>query len=301
MAEAVAGLAAVRGAWIASDEPRMLVRAARHYEGAVAECISCCVRTCVVERARGAWVVCETPARIDLAGGWSDTPPVCYDNPQGGRVVNAAIQIDGRCPIGARARRIDAPLLRITIDPAAGPIEVRELSQLEDYNSPLAPGALPKCVILFCGVASLRDPRGRTLAEQLAHGGGGLEVESWSRLPTGSGLGTSSILAAALVAAVGVASGVEYGADALTHAVLQVEQMLTTGGGWQDQAGGILPGVKRCASEPQLPLSVHSAVLPIAPGACAALSRHLQLVYTGKTRLARNLLQDVLRLSLIHI
>ena len=44
---AVASLAAVRAAWVGADEPRMLVRAARHYEGAVAECISCCVRTCV--------------------------------------------------------------------------------------------------------------------------------------------------------------------------------------------------------------------------------------------------------------
>jgi fucokinase len=32
---AVASLAAVRAAWVGADEPRMLVRAARHYEGAV--------------------------------------------------------------------------------------------------------------------------------------------------------------------------------------------------------------------------------------------------------------------------
>ena len=301
---AVTALAEVRAAWIGADEPRMLVRAARHYEGAVAECISCCVRTCVATATvppearrpqRGAWVVCEAPARLDLAGGWSDTPPICYEHAAGGVVINAAIQIDGRCPIGARARRIDEPVLRITIDPAAGPIIVSELSGMEDYNSPLAPGALPKCVLLFCGVVSLSDPEGRTLAEQLASGGGGLELESWSHLPTGSGLGTSSILAAALVAAVGLASGRDYAPEALTHAVLQVEQMLTTGGGWQDQAGGILPGFKRCSSAAALPLRVVSRVLPLAEGHCALLSRHLQLVYTGKTRLARNLLQDVLR------
>ena len=301
---AVAALAEVRAAWIGADEPRMLVRAARHYEGAVAECISCCVRTCVATATvppearrppRGAWVVCEAPARLDLAGGWSDTPPICYEHAAGGVVINAAIQIDGRCPIGARARRIDEPLLRITIDPVAGPITVSELSGMEDYNSPLAPGALPKCVLLFCGVVSLFDPEGRTLAEQLASGGGGLELESWSHLPTGSGLGTSSILAGALVAAVGLASGRDYAPEALTHAVLQVEQMLTTGGGWQDQAGGILPGFKRCSSAAALPLRVVSRVLPLAEPHCALLSRHLQLVYTGKTRLARNLLQDVLR------
>lgn len=45
--------------------------------------------------------------------------------------------------------------------------------------------------------------------------------------------------------------------------LLQVEQMLTTGGGWQDQAGGLLPGVKRCSSLAVLPLAVESAILPV--------------------------------------
>lgn len=37
------------------------------------------------------WVICETAARIDLSGGWSDTPPICYE--QGGAVVNLALKI----------------------------------------------------------------------------------------------------------------------------------------------------------------------------------------------------------------
>lgn len=40
MAQAVLALATVRDAWVASGEPKMLMRAARHYEGAVAESIS---------------------------------------------------------------------------------------------------------------------------------------------------------------------------------------------------------------------------------------------------------------------
>lgn len=31
------------------------------------------------------------------------------------------------------------------------------------------------------------------------------------------------------------AAGLEYTTEALNHAVLHLEQMLTTGGGWQDQ------------------------------------------------------------------
>ena len=95
-----------------------------------------------------------------------------------------------------------------------------------------------------------------------------------------------------VVACVGRAAGVEWGTDALAHAVLRVEQMLTTGGGWQDQIGGVVGGVKACScAAASLPLSVCTRPLPLSATAIAALEAHLQLVYTGKTRLARNLLQ----------
>lgn len=40
---------------------------------------------------KNTWLVCESPARIDLSGGWSDTPPVCYEN--GGSVLNVSLLI----------------------------------------------------------------------------------------------------------------------------------------------------------------------------------------------------------------
>ncbi|KAL1512053.1 hypothetical protein AB1Y20_005327 [Prymnesium parvum] len=298
--EATAALAALRDAWTADGQPRQLVRAARHYEGAVAECTSLCVKSCAVHAApcaplpQGAWVVCEAPCRVDLAGGWSDTPPICYEHTGGGRVINAAITVDGACPIGAKCRRLALPILRFSVDEGASFLEYSTLGGLTDYLSPLAPAALVKCVCLFCGVFSLRA-HAPPLEAQLRAAGGGLEVASWSRLPTGSGLGTSSILAAALVRCVGRATGKEYAPSELTHAVLQVEQMLTTGGGWQDQAGGLFPALKRCSSAAALPLAVEARVLAIPAAALRLLSSHLALVYTGKTRLARNLLQDVLR------
>ena len=67
-------------------------------------------------------------------------------------------------------------------------------------------------------------------------------------LPQGSGLGTSSILAAALVAAVARVFGQDYASQEepgpLLHAVLRVEQLLSSGGGWQDQIGAMLGGIK---------------------------------------------------------
>ena len=39
----------------------------------------------------GVRVEARCPARLDLSGGWTDTPPICYE--LGGRVVDLAIQV----------------------------------------------------------------------------------------------------------------------------------------------------------------------------------------------------------------
>lgn len=64
-----------------------------------------------------------------------------------------------------------------------------------------------------------------------------------------------------------------------------------TGGGWQDQVGGLMPGIKVGRSRAQLPLKVEVEEITVPEGFVQTLNDHLLLVYTGKTRLARNLLQ----------
>lgn len=67
--------------------------------------------------------------------------------------------------------------------------------------------------------------------------------------------------------------------------------LLLAGGGWQDQVGGLVPGLKIGRSKPQLPLKVEVEQIAIPKGFTHILNGHLLLLYTGKTRLARNLLQ----------
>eukprot|EP00548_Thalassiothrix_antarctica_P017801 CAMPEP_0194198258 /NCGR_PEP_ID=MMETSP0154-20130528/77664_1 /TAXON_ID=1049557 /ORGANISM="Thalassiothrix antarctica, Strain L6-D1" /LENGTH=341 /DNA_ID=CAMNT_0038923027 /DNA_START=89 /DNA_END=1111 /DNA_ORIENTATION=- len=50
------------------------------------------------------WTVATAPARIDLAGGWSDTPPICFQ--YGGAVVGLAVNVDNRKPLSCRCRTI---------------------------------------------------------------------------------------------------------------------------------------------------------------------------------------------------
>ena len=79
--------------------------------------------------------------------------------------------------------------------------------------------------------------------------------------------------------------------DSLIHAVLIVEQMLTTGGGWQDNAGGLLPGFKMTRSKASLPLKVEVETLNLPQTTIDAVAQRLLCVYSGKPRLAKNLLQ----------
>ena len=153
-------------------------------------------------------------------------------------------------------------------------------------------GALLKAAVCCANVIDITSSK--TLQQQLKEKyGGGFEVQSWSNLPQGSGLGASSILSGALMAALLSAAGMSYDLDSLIHAVLHLEQMLTTGGGWQDQVGGLLPGIKLGRSEGKLPLKVESEVLKIDDEKTKRIVDHSLLVFTGKPRLAKNMLQVI--------
>ncbi|KAJ8417008.1 hypothetical protein AAFF_G00282350 [Aldrovandia affinis] len=269
----VEALAEQRRNW--GSRPDLLVRAARHYEGAgqvlLRQAVMSAQRFVSIGQGKippiGEWQEVECPARLDLSGGWSDTPPIAFE--RGGAVVNVAVKVDGRRPIGAKARRIKEPRLILVSSSSGRDCRVateticETLRDLEDHCQPHAPGALLKAV--------------------------------WSLLPHGSGLGTSSILAGAVLAAVYRCTGRTFDTDSLIHAVLHLEQTLTTGGGWQDQVGGLVGGVKLARSRASLPLKVEVERLDLSQDFLLSLQQRLLLVYTGKTRLARNLLQDVVR------
>ncbi|XP_054054964.1 L-fucose kinase isoform X2 [Rissa tridactyla] len=304
IAGGVRELAAERQKWM--SRPALLVRAARHYEGAeqilVRQAVMSSCQFVTVAQAElpplGRWVQVACPARLDLSGGWSDTPPITYEH--GGAVVDVAVLVDGCRPIGARVRRISEPELRLVslcgMPQGEAPVELvcRELEHLRDYCQPHAPGALLKAAFICTQVVQF--PSQKPLRAQLMESfGGGFEVHTWSKLPHGSGLGTSSILAGAVMASLYRAAGKAASTESLIHAVLHLEQRLTTGGGWQDQVGGLVPGIKIGRSKAQLPLRVEVEKIPVPSGFTQTLNDHLLLVYTGKTRLARNLLQDVVR------
>lgn len=348
---AIAALASVRAEWCRSRH--FVGRAARHYERASGILVAHSVATASILPPKevsqpdiGVWICASAPARVDLAGAWSDTPPVTYEAGAnapdaangGGSVCNVGVLVDGVRSIGARVCRTKA--LRIVLRqrskaPPEEDVDAREcvLVSLDDFagfDDPASDGSLVKCALLCAGIVSLKGVHACEAAESsglaaagsleqqlLLSVGGGLEIETWSTLPIGSGLGGSSIVGAVALAALTRAAGRLYDLAALSMMTLRLEQLLTTGGGWQDQVGGLYPGVKigRCA--PGLPLQLYTCAVangstrvriddalpegfeekkPCEPTEVDALvNRHLLLVYTGRARLAKNLLQRVLR------
>lgn len=227
------------------------------------------------------------PARIDLGGGWSDTPPFCLD--WGGTVLNAALLLDGECPIEARVARLSEPVIEVHPGAGIAPLRVVTAKALLAPAEPGDPYALARTALRMTGWFA----PGASLARTLESRGGGLRVETEVRLPMGSGLGASSILAAALLQALAALGGEPLEADPLCDLVLELEQRMSTGGGWQDQAGGIYPGMKLLSSSPGAPQRVRCQRLDWTAARRAEFERRLVLAPTGIARVARNLLQQV--------
>jgi galactokinase/mevalonate kinase-like predicted kinase len=232
----------------------------------------------------------RSPVRLDLAGGWSDTPP--YTLRYGGQVVNVAVDLNGQPPIQVFCRKTNERHIKIhSIDLGTSEIVTR-IEELEDYSDPTSPFGLPKAAFCLLGITR-RNLSGLSLVRYLDAMGCGIEVTLVCAVPKGSGLGTSSILAATILAALHRFFGKSVTNEEIFLQVLQMEQMLTTGGGWQDQIGGVVGGVKYIESKaglrPNLVIHQLDPYLFQDRGSAG----HFTLFYTGITRLAKNILQEV--------
>ena len=230
----------------------------------------------------------RSPVRIDIAGGWTDTPPYCLM--EGGNVINLAIELNGQPPLQTYVKPSkDYHIVLRSID--LGAMEVVETTeQLMDFMHVGSPFSIPKAALVLAGFG-----HGPSLREELEAFGSGIELTLLSAIPAGSGLGTSSILAATVLGALNDFCGLGWDKNEIGHRTLMLEQMLTTGGGWQDQFGGVLGGVKLLQTgrgfeqNPQVRWLPNDLWTQPEYRAC-----HL-LYYTGITRMAKHILAEIVR------
>ena len=179
----------------------------------------------------------ELPIRVNFGGGWSDTPPYC--NEHGGTVLNAAAKLNGICPVVVTVKRIEKPCIALASTDSGAYDEFTETgSGCRAAGTPLTP--TPSTRRPFWPAALCRCPEQVPLESILEKLGGGLYLSTAVMgIPRGSGLGTSSILAGACVKAIFQYIGKEVTENELYSYVLCMEQLMSTGGGWQDQVGGL--------------------------------------------------------------
>jgi galactokinase/mevalonate kinase-like predicted kinase len=237
----------------------------------------------------------RSPIRFDLAGGWTDTPPYCIEH--GGKVLNLAADLNGQPPIRVFAKLSERPEQVMRSIDLGVEERVRTYAELDTFGQPDRPFALAKAAFALAGFLPHFHANGgfASLEQQLREFGGGIELSLLSAVPKGSGLGTSSILAATVLAALGDLCGLDWDRNVLFTRTLALEQMLTTGGGWQDQAGAIFRGIKLIETTPGPAQKPSIRWLPQHLFDHDYANRSILLYYTGLTRLAKNILAEIVR------
>jgi len=237
---------------------------------------------------------CRSPLRMDLAGGWTDTPP--YSMMYGGQVVNVAVNLNGQPPVQVFGRVISEPRIVLKSIDLGSQIHLTKFEDLSAEVGAHSEFSLAKTALALSGFTPqfVSQPEA-SLVRQLEAFGGGIELTMVAAVPKGSGLGTSSILSAAILATLSEVCGHYWNHQQLFDRVTASEQMLTTGGGWQDQAGGVLPGIKLLTSRPGVRQELNTNWLPEQALTGAISAGAALLYYTGVNRLAKDVLKEIVR------
>ena len=238
----------------------------------------------------------RSPIRLDLAGGWSDTPPYCLE--YGGSVVNVAVDLNGQPPIQVFARVSDDPSIVIRSIDLGLEDRITSYADLQELGKLGSGFGIARAALALAGLSPEFHINGGydSLQQQLKKEfGGGIEISMLAAIPKGSGLGTSSILSATLLGTLSELCGHYWTMDDLFIRTMALEQMLTSGGGWQDQAGGIFGGIKLLETKPGLTQNAVVRWLPDDLLSGDNVNKRVLLYYTGITRVAHNILGEIVR------
>lgn len=236
----------------------------------------------------------RSPVRIDIAGGWTDTPPFCLI--EGGDVVNFAIELNGQPPLQAYVKPCkEYHIVCRSIDLGATEV-IDTYSQLREFNKVGSPFSIPKAALALAGFhPEFCNEQYPSLEAQLKAFGAGIEITLFSAIPAGSGLGTSSILAATVLGAVSDFCSLGWDKNEICRRTLVLEQLLTTGGGWQDQFGGVFGGVKLLQTSRGFDQNPQIRWLPDDIYSDPEYASCHILYYTGITRTAKAILAEIVR------
>ena len=218
------------------------------------------------------------PVRVNWGGGWTDTPPHC--NEKGGVVLNAAMKLRGICPVQITVKRLDELHVEFESKDIGVYTTVDSAAEIQDCHNPYDSFALHKAALIACGIIPVREEA--DLQEILKRMGGGIYLSTQVYgVPKGSGLGTSSILSGACVKGIFEFLGQERTDAEIYDVVLGMEQIMSTGGGWQDQVGGLTEGIKLISTKPGIAQNLVVEKIEMPEEGKKELKERFALIYTG--------------------
>lgn len=221
-------------------------------------------------------VAMRLPVRVNFSGTWTDAMPYCVYN--GGEVVNMAVTVDGEKPIEVIAEKIDGKHIEFCSDGISEIFVFDEDKNGEDFSD----FNLHRAVLQTAGISKeTRLENGFRLTTRV------------TSIDKGSGLGTSSILLGGCFKALGELLGKEYTDDEIFEMVFVAEQIMKTGGGWQDQAGGLIPGMKVISTDAGTEQKLCVKEIVLSEAFRKFISEKFILIPTGQRHFGRFIVNDV--------
>ena len=201
--------------------------------------------------------ISQTPYRISLGGGGTDLP--FYANERGGRLITAAI--NQYVKVSVARRPLDEKILIQTTD-------VQFANRIDDIDNELIREALRYFNINKA-----------------------IQVATFTTVPTGIGLGSSSTVLIGLINALSRINNCEYSALEIAKLAYHIErEILRHSGGVQDQyiasLGGIqVMRIKESGEVSCKPLNIDEQIR-------IRLQNHLVLIFTGQERVSKEVIKS---------
>lgn len=230
------------------------------------------------------------PIRVNFGGGWTDTIPYCIEN--GGSVFNGAFLLNNEKPIKCRVEKtIEKKLILRTID-LNQEKTIKNVEEVLECNQEIDDFSLLKAALIVTGFIDKND---KSLNDFYNRINGGLILTTYVKdIPKGSGLGTSSILAICCLKTLYDFKNVDIDLNELNKKTLLLEQLIGTGGGWQDQIGGIVPGLKLITTNPGIEQNVNVDSIEINDNIKYFFNERFMLIFTGQRRAAKTLVKNIM-------
>ncbi len=215
------------------------------------------------------------PVRVNLSGTWTDAMPYCVE--KGGRVINMAVKVNGDFPIRVSAEKLNAPVIIFESDGKETFYDFNN-SFFDDFSDFI----LHKAVLQILGINE------KTVLKN------GFKLSATvSGLNKGSGLGISSILLGGCIKALSSLLGIAYSENEIVYMIFVAEQLMKTGGGWQDQIGGLLSGIKDSSSQPGIYQQIEVQYLSVSRKFADFVKNRCVLIPSGQRHFGRFIVTDV--------